>query len=148
MKVQRVASEPQAVVAANLSADAALLGDLRSVPDAYVWEAISIAENEETSHDILWEFAHHRQPGIRHAVARNQGTPSDLLEFLAWDKDRMIKIAVIMNPSASDQVKRLLATDLHPMTKTIAATYLSFGHNNGLRVPPRKMMNLLPTPTD
>ena len=70
-----------------------------------------IAENPNTSPEILTLLAKDRGWSVRREVARNPHTSSEILALLAKDKEWTVRWKVAENPNTSSEILALLAKD-------------------------------------
>jgi len=66
-----------------------------------------LAQDPNTTPEILKSLATDGHPGVRYWVARNPNTTPEILKSLATDDDYYVRYWVAHNPNATELVRRL-----------------------------------------
>jgi len=74
-------------------------------------DKLKVANDSDTSPDILSELSNNEKPDVRRAVARNSSTPSEVLNLLAGDSVDLVRYSVAKNPNTPLEVLKKLADD-------------------------------------
>jgi len=83
--------------------------DLSKLKD---WEQEKLAENPDTSKDILQELSKEKDWVIRDSVAENPNTSGDTLKELTQkEEEEIVKCTIARNPNTPDDALRHLAKD-------------------------------------
>lgn len=102
---------PNKKIAENINTSTEVLDQLADSDALFVQEAV--AKNPSTSIKTLFKLAHSDDTRLRLCVARNPSTPKEILELLVKDKKPSVRASVAGNKSnnMSIELLKILAAD-------------------------------------